>query len=309
MSVRLDGRVAIVTGAGVGLGRHHALLLARQGASVVVNDPGGALNGDGDDDAPARTVAAEIVAAGGRAVANFDSVASEEGAQRIVQTALEAFGGLHVLVNNAGILRDRSFAKMELADFRAVLDVHLWGAVYCTRAAWPILNAQGYGRVVMTTSVSATSGNFGQANYAAAKEGVVGLMRTLAIEGARNNVLVNAISPGALTRMTAAGSEDPVMSRMDPALVSPAVAWLASERCDVSGMILTAAAGGFGRLHYFETDGVQFDPAEELTVEMFDQAFPRITDLSQAAPARPGVEGRVAERLARLAGRGASRPS
>jgi NAD(P)-dependent dehydrogenase (short-subunit alcohol dehydrogenase family) len=301
MTLRLDGRVAVVTGAGAGLGREHALLLARQGAKVVVNDLGGGLDGAGADETAAAAVVREIAAAGGEAVASFDSVASEAGAGRIIETALKAFGRLDILVNNAGILRDRTFAKMDLDDFRAVLDVHFWGTLYCTRAAWPILNAQKYGRVVMTTSVSATSGNFGQSNYGAAKEAILGLMRTLALEGARNDVGVNAISPGALTRMTGPdGADHPIVRQMDPARVSPAVAWLASERCDVSGMIITAAAGGFGRLHYFESEGVQFDNRAPITVEMFDRQFERIADLATAAPTKPGVDGRVAERLAKL---------
>ena len=304
MTLSLQGRVAVVTGAGAGLGREHALLLARRGAKVVVNDLGGSVNGVGGDESAAAAVVDEIRAAGGTAVANVDSVASEEGAGRIIDAAVQAFGGVHILVNNAGILRDRTFAKLSLDDFRAVIDVHFWGSVHCTRAVWPILNAQKHGRVVMTTSVSGTSGNFGQSSYGAAKEGILGLMRTLALEGVRNDVLVNAISPGALTRMSGAvATDDPLMSRLDPALVSPAVAWLASARCDVSATIITAAAGGFGRLHYFETKGVQFDPTAPVTVEMFDAAFARIADLADAAPTRPGTEGRIMERLDTLAGR------
>jgi NAD(P)-dependent dehydrogenase (short-subunit alcohol dehydrogenase family) len=299
VTLRLDGRTAIVTGAGAGLGRHHALLLARQGARVVVNDPGAAVNGAGADQSPAASVVAEIRATGGEAVASFESVASPEGAAAIVQTALDAFGGLDILVNNAGILRDRTFSKMELDDFRAVMDVHFWGSVYCTRAAWPVLNAQKYGRVILTTSVSATGGNFGQSNYASAKEGLLGLMRVLALEGERNNILVNAISPGGLTRMSGeVDPDDALMKALDPSLVSPAVAWLASERCDVTATILTAAAGGFGRLHYFETEGAQFDPTREITVEMFDARFAEITDLTRGVPTRPGPEGRILERLA-----------
>jgi len=301
VTLRLDGRTAIVTGAGAGLGRHHALLLARQGAKVVVNDPGAGVNGSGGDQTSAASVVAEIRAAGGEAVPSFESVATPEGAAAIVQTALDAFGGLDILVNNAGILRDRTFAKLELDDFRAVMDVHFWGSLYCTRAAWPVLNAQKYGRVILTTSISATGGNFGQSNYASAKEGLLGLMRVLALEGARNNVQVNAISPGGLTRMSGeVDPEDALMKALDPALVSPAVAWLASERCDVTATILTAAAGGFGRLHYFETEGVQFDPAQEITVEMFDARFAEIADLTRGVPTRPGPEGRILERLAML---------
>ncbi len=304
MTLSLEGRVAIVTGAGAGLGRHHALLLAARGANVVVNDVGGSVNGQGGSEAAATAVVEEIRAAGGTAIANYDSVASEKGAGRIVDDAVDAFGGVHVLINNAGILRDRTFAKMAPEDFRAVIDVHFWGTVHCTRAVWPLLNDQKYGRLVMTTSVSGTSGNFGQSNYGAAKEGLLGLMRTLALEGARNNILVNAVSPGALTRMSGdAAADDPFLSKLDPALVSPAVAWLASERCDITSTIITAAAGGFGRLHYFETAGVQFDPAQPVTVEMFDAAIARITDLDDVAPTTPGTDGRIRQRLATVADR------
>ena len=302
MTLKLNGRVAVVTGAGAGLGRQHALLLAKQGAKVVVNDLGGSVNGVGGDSAAADKVVAEIKAAGGEAVPNYDSVSTQEGGEKIIQSAVDKFGKIDILVNNAGILRDKSFAKMDLKDFAEVLQVHLWGTVYCTKAAWVRMNEQKYGRIVVTTSVAGTGGNFGQAAYAAAKAGVLGFMRTLAIEGLKNNVRINAISPGALTRMTGdLGNVPDYMSLMQPECVSPAVAWLSSEKCDVSARIIMAAAGGFGRMHYFETKGVQFDPKKPITVEMFDAAFAKIDDLSTADPGvEMGIESKTQERLATL---------
>src|SRR3974390_2290947 len=177
----MKDRVAVVTGAGNGLGREHALLLAQEGAKVVVNDLGGAVNGNGSDNAAADKVVAEIRAAGGEAVPNYDSVATPEGAQRLIETAVKAFGRVDALINNAGILRDKSFAKMAIEDFEAVLKVHLLGSVYCTKAAWPVMTAQSYGRIVVTTSAAGTAGNFGQTNYGAAKAGLLGLMNVLAV--------------------------------------------------------------------------------------------------------------------------------
>jgi len=298
--MRMKNRVAVVTGAGNGLGREHALLLAREGASVVVNDLGGTVNGAGGDSAAADQVVNEIRAAGGSAVASYDSVATPEGAQNLINTAVKSFGRIDALINNAGILRDKSFVKMALEDFEAVLRVHLLGSTYCTKAAWPLMMEQKYGRIVMTTSVAGTSGNFGQANYGAAKMGLLGLMNVLAVEGAKANIKVNAVSPGATTRMTqglgAVSSE--IDQLMRPAHVAPAVAYMASEACDFTAHIITAAAGGFGRVQYFETAGVQFDPREPITVDMFAQAVSQLTDLSTATPAAPGVLGQMPARLA-----------
>lgn len=298
--MRMQGRVAVVTGAGNGLGREHALLLAREGARVVVNDAGGSVNGAGGDNAAADKVVAQIRAAGGNAVANYDSVATPEGAQRLIDTAVKSFGRVDALINNAGILRDKSFAKMALEDFEAVLRIHLLGSTYCTKAAWPLMIEQKYGRVVMTTSVAGTSGNFGQANYGAAKMGLLGLMNVLAVEGAKANIKVNAVSPGATTRMTqglgAVSSE--IDELMQAAHVAPAVAYMASEDCDFSANIITAAAGGFGRVQFFETAGVQFDPRKPITVEMFADAVGRLTDLGTAKPTAPGVLGQMPARLA-----------
>jgi NAD(P)-dependent dehydrogenase (short-subunit alcohol dehydrogenase family) len=301
MSIRFDDRVAVVTGAGAGLGRCHALLLAARGAKVVVNDPGGAVDGRGGEHAAADRVVAEIKAAGGEAVANYDSVADAATAARVVQTATEAWGRLDILINNAGILRDRAFVNLSMDDFRAVVDVHLMGTVYCTAAAWPVMRAQKYGRIVVTTSGSGTVGNFGQSNYGAAKTGVVGLINCLRFEGAKYNIMTNAISPSAATRMTEGLLPPDMIPYMKPDLVSPAVAWLASDACDVSGYIIAATAGGYARVQYFVTEGVQFDPVEPVTPEMFAERFAEIADLSTAQP-YTGLMGNV-ERQLRAIGR------
>jgi NAD(P)-dependent dehydrogenase (short-subunit alcohol dehydrogenase family) len=202
MTIRFDDRVAIVTGAGGGLGRQHALALGRRGCKVVVNDFGGGRDGTGGSATPAEQVAAEIIAAGGEAIAAACSVTDVDGVQAMVQSAMDTWGRVDILVNNAGVLRDKTFAKMELDDFRFVLEVHLMGAVICSKAVWEIMRAQTYGRIAMTTSSSGLYGNFGQSNYAAAKMGLVGLMQTLAIEGAKYDIRVNSLAPTAATRMT-----------------------------------------------------------------------------------------------------------
>jgi len=296
MPIRFDDRVAIVTGAGAGLGRCHALLLAERGARVVVNDPGGAVDGRGSAHSVADKVVGEITAKGGQAVANYDSVANEAGAENMVRTALDAWGRLDILVNNAGILRDKAFHNMSMEDFRAAVDVHMMGTVYCTKAAWPIMRGQKYGRVVVTTSGSGTVGNFGQSNYGAAKTGVVGLINCLRLEGAKYNILTNAISPSAHTRMTEGLLPPDMIPYMKPELVSPAVAWLCSEECAVSGQIIAATAGGYARVQYFVTEGVQFDPEQPVTPEMFAEAFPALSDLSTARP-YTGLMGNVERNL------------
>jgi NAD(P)-dependent dehydrogenase (short-subunit alcohol dehydrogenase family) len=300
MAVRLDGRVALVTGAGSGLGREHALTLARLGAKVVVNDVGTTVHGENGDPAPADRVVAEIVAAGGEAVAHHASIAEPEGAQGLVDLALERFGTVDVLVNNAGILRDRTFQKMSLEDFEAVLRVHLMGTVFCTHAAWPVMTANGYGRIVVTTSGSATNGNFGQSNYAAAKLGVVGLMNVLALEGVRKGVLINAIAPGAATRMTTDLIPSEIRDYLAPGLVSPVVAYLCSESCTDTGCIIWSVAGKVSRVFYAETPGVQFDPSEALHPDDVEAAWPRIIDADGAEPAAPGPIGDAVQRLARM---------
>jgi NAD(P)-dependent dehydrogenase (short-subunit alcohol dehydrogenase family) len=296
MDVRFDGRVAIVTGAGAGLGRQHALLLASRGAKVVVNDPGGSVDGTGGANAVADAVVAEIRKAGGEAVASYASVADEASAQSIIDTAMKAWGRLDILVNNAGILRDKAFTNMTMEDYEFVNRVHHFGSVYCIKAAWPIMRKQSYGRIVVTTSGSGTVGNFGQANYGAAKMAVNGLINVLRHEGAKYNIRCNAISPSALTRMTESLLPPDIGPWMKPELVSPAVAWLCSEECDQNGEILAATAGGFARVQYFVTEGVQFDPAEPVTIEMVRDSLDRIRDLSTAKP-YTGLMGNVVEKL------------
>ncbi len=300
MAVRLDGRVALVTGAGGGLGRQHALTLAGLGAKVVVNDVGGTVHGGNGDAAPADRVVAEIEAAGGEAVAHHASIADPAGAQSLVELAVERFGSVDVLVNNAGILRDKTFAKITLEDFEAVLAVHLMGTVYCTHAAWPVMLEQGYGRVVVTTSGSATNGNFGQSNYAAAKLGVVGLMNVLALEGVRKGVLINAIAPGAATRMTTDLIPGEIRDYLAPGLVSPVVAYLCSESCTDTGCIIWSVAGKVARVFYAETPGIQFDPSAPLDPDDIEAAWPRIIDADGSQPAAPGPIGDAVQRLARM---------
>ena len=253
--LRFDGRVAIITGAGGGLGRSHALELARRGAQILVNDLGGALDGSGSSISAADRVVDEITAAGGIAVANHDSVATAEGGQSIVQAAIDAFGRVDVLVNNAGILRDKAFHKMDDAMIEAVINVHLKGALYVSQPAYRLMREQGYGRIVNTSSASGLFGNFGQANYGAAKAGLAGLTRVLAIEGASRGIQVNAIAPIAATRMT----QDilgPLADKVSPASVSPLVAYLAHEECAVNGHVYSVAGGRIARIFVAETHGV-----------------------------------------------------
>jgi len=249
-----DGKVAIITGAGGGLGRSHALELARRGALVVVNDLGGSVDGQGGSHSAAQKVVDEITAAGGEAVPSYDSVATPEGGAAIVQTALDAFGGVHIIINNAGILRDTSFKNVTADQLNPVLDVHLRGAFYVTRPAWQLLRDQGYGRIVNTSSGAGIFGNFGQTSYGAAKMGLVGLTRVLAIEGAKSNVKVNAIAPVAKTRMT----EEilgPVADALAPELVTPVVAYLAHETCAVSGEVYSVGGGRVARIFIGVTPG------------------------------------------------------
>src|SRR5437868_5298875 len=249
-----DGKVAIITGAGGGLGRSHALLLASRGAQIVVNDLGGSVDGTGASAGPAQKVVAEIEALGGAAVADGHSVASPDGADAIVRTALDAFGRVDIVINNAGILRDKSFANMTQDLWDAVIAVHLTGAFNVTRAAWPHLREQAYGRIVSTSSAAGIFGNFGQTNYGAAKMGIVGLTRVWAQEGGKYNIRANAIAPVARTRMT----EDlmgPLVEKLDPGLVSPVVAFLASEECQVSGEVYSCGGGRVSRVFIAEGPG------------------------------------------------------
>jgi NAD(P)-dependent dehydrogenase (short-subunit alcohol dehydrogenase family) len=255
MSIRFDGRVAIVTGAGAGLGRSHALELARRGAKVVVNDFGGGVDGSGGSSAPAEAVVAEIRAAGGEAIAHGADVTNVEQVAHMVRTAVDTWGRVDILINNAGILRDASFVKVSLADFRKVVEVHLMGSVICTQAVWPIMKAANYGRILMTTSSSGLFGNFGQSNYGAAKMALIGLMNVLHIEGQKNNIRINTLGPGAATRMTADLLPKAIVDLMTPQSVTPAAVFLVSDDAP-SRVILNATAGGFSRTYVHETEGV-----------------------------------------------------
>ncbi len=253
--LRFDGRVAIITGAGGGLGRSHALELARRGAWVLVNDLGGALDGSGSSASAAQRVVDEITAAGGVAAANDDSVASAQGGEAIVQCALDVFGRVDVLINNAGILRDKAFHRMGTDLIDQVIDVHLKGAFYVSQPAFRLMREQGYGRIVNTSSASGLFGNFGQANYGAAKAGLAGLTRVLALEGADHDIKVNAIAPIALTRMTE-GILGELASKVSAESVSPLVAYLTNEECAVNGNIYSVAGGRIARIFVAETSGV-----------------------------------------------------
>jgi NAD(P)-dependent dehydrogenase (short-subunit alcohol dehydrogenase family) len=259
-----DGKVAIITGAGGGLGRQHALLLASRGARLVINDLGGAVDGTGSDKGAAERVVDEIVALGGEAVADTNSVATAEGGAAMVQQAIDTFGRIDIVVNNAGILRDKSFHNLTPELLNPVLDVHLRGAFHVTMAAWPHLRAQAYGRVVSTSSAAGLFGNFGQANYGAAKMGLVGLTRVLAIEGGKYNIRVNAIAPLAMTRMTESILGGALAEHLDPALVSPVVGYLVHDSCTLTGEVLSVGGGRVARVFIAETPGY-FSP--NLTVE------------------------------------------
>ena len=282
--ISFDGRVAIVTGAGAGLGRVYALELARRGAKVVVNDLGGARDGSGSGSAsPAEKVVAEIEEFGGEAVANYDNVATPEGGANIVKTALETFGAVDILVNNAGILRDKSFLKMEPDNWQAVLSVHLHGAYHVTRPAMAAMKEKGYGRIVMTTSAAGLYGNFGQTNYSAAKMGLIGMMNTLKLEGQKYNIKVNTIAPIAASRLTEDVMPPELFEKSKPEFVSPLVMLLASESCQESGSIFNVGMGYFNRAAIHTGSGVQLGDLENLpTPEMIRENMDAINSLENA---------------------------
>ncbi len=285
-----DGKVAIITGAGGGLGRSHALLLAARGALVVVNDLGGAVDGTGSDKGAAERVVDEIRAAGGEAVADTNSVATVEGGAAIVQTAIDAFGRVDIVVNNAGILRDKSFHNLTADLLDPVIDVHLRGAFHVTQPAFVHMREQGYGRIVSTSSAAGLFGNFGQTNYGAAKMGLVGLTRVLAVEGAKYNIRANAIAPLALTRMTEnilGGLGD----KLDPTLISPLVAFLAHQDCPATGRIFTVGGGRVAEIFLGETVGY-VNPA--LSAEDIRDHWDQLTDQSgYTVPANLGEESAI----------------
>ena len=272
--LRFDDRVAVITGAGGGLGRSYALMLAARGARVVVNDIGIARDTDDLDDGPAHAVVDEIRAAGGQAVADTNNVATPEGGDALVQQCLEQFGRVDVVINNAGILRDRAFHNLSAEQVDSVLKVHLYGAFNVTKPAWLAMRRQRYGRVLNTTSVSGWIGNFGQANYGAAKTGVIVLTKVLAIEGAKYGIQVNAISPAATTRMSV-DSTRPINALLNPDLVAPVACWLVHEACPATGEIFTAMGGRVARLFFGTTKGY-FDP--HLTAEGVRDNFDIIND-------------------------------
>ncbi len=280
MTIEFKDRVAIVTGAGGGLGRQHALALAARGAKVLVNDLGPA----------AETVAAEIRTAGGEALANQASVTDAVAVQAMVQQAMDAWGRVDILVNNAGILRDKSFSKMEVADFELVLNVHLMGAVHCCKAVWPIMNEQKYGRIIMTTSSSGLYGNFGQSNYGAAKMALVGLMQTLSIEGAKNDIRVNCLAPTAATQMTAGLMPPAVLAALKPEAVVPALLVLASTDAP-NRTILCAGAGTFEAAHITLTEGLWLGMGDDVP-EQLAQRLAEVTERAgEAVPQSGAAQG------------------
>ncbi|MFT5709970.1 MAG: NAD(P)-dependent dehydrogenase (short-subunit alcohol dehydrogenase family) [Halioglobus sp.] len=262
MTIRYDGKVAIVTGAGQGLGRSHAIELAKRGAKVVINDLGGSKDGTGGSSEAAQSVVAEIEALGGEAIANGANVAKYDEVEAMVKQTMDQWGRIDILVNNAGILRDKSFSKGTLEDFKLVLDVHLMGTVNCTKACWDIMRDQAYGRIVVTTSSSGLYGNFGQTNYGSAKMGVIGMMNTLAQEGAKYNIKINALAPTAGTRMTEGLIPEKAFELLTPETVTPAVLFLVSEDAPTR-TILGAGAGSFAVAKIVETDGMWLKPEDQ----------------------------------------------
>ena len=282
MSIRFDDKVAIVTGAGGGLGRSHALDLASRGAKVVVNDLGGSVDGASKgSSSAAEKVVEEIKAAGGEAIANGASVTDVDQVKEMVQQTMDAYGRIDILVNNAGILRDKSFSKVEDEDFRMVMEVHLMGSVNCTKAVWEIMKEQNYGRIVMTSSSSGLYGNFGQTNYGAAKMGVVGLMNTLKLEGAKYNIKCNALASVAATRMTEELMPGEVLERLEPQYVTPAVTYMVSEDAP-TGVIMAAGAGVFARVMIHETIGVNLGTADKMDAENIADNWDQISDMKDA---------------------------
>ena len=277
--LRFDDRVVVVTGAGAGLGRTHALEFARRGAKVVVNDLGGGAHGEGKGSESADKVVAEIQAAGGDAVANYDSV--EEG-DAIIRTAMDNYDRVDVIVNNAGILRDSSFVKMTDDDWDLIYRVHALGAYKVTKAAWPIMLQQGYGRIINTASAAGIYGNFGQANYSFAKRGLIGLTNTLAIEGGRKGIRANVIAPVAGSRLTETILPQEVTEALKPEFVTPLVIKLCSEQCEENGSLFEVGAGWVSKLRWERSQGVSFDPGSELTAEAIDDAWEQIGDFTDA---------------------------
>lgn len=292
MTINLKNRVAIVTGAGAGLGREHALLLARLGAKVVVNDLGSDVHGNGGSTTAAQKVVDEIIAAGGEAIANGASVTDAAQVEEMVKQTMSRWGRVDILINNAGILRDKTFTKMSLDDFRTVIDVHLMGAVNCTKAVWDIMREQKYGRIVMTTSSSGLYGNFGQSNYSAAKMALVGLMQTLALEGEKYNIRVNCLAPTAATRMLEGLLPDESLNALAPAAVSPAAAVLVSEDAPTK-MILCAGAGSFEAAHITLTQGIHIGNSDETAHKLLERLDEVSNRAGEIVPISGFVQGNL----------------
>ncbi len=289
MTISFKDKVAIVTGAGGGLGRCHALQFAERGAKVIVNDLGGAVDGSGGSSEAADKVVEEIKDMGGDAISNGSSVTDKGGVKKLVDDAMAAYGRIDVLVNNAGVLRDKSFAKVTLDDFEFVVDVHMMGSVYCTKAVWPIMVDQKYGRIVMTSSSSGIFGNFGQSNYGSAKMGVVGLMNTLRIEGQKNNIKVNSLVPVAATRMTEnLGMPDAVFDSLKPESVSPAVIFMASEEAP-DGVMISAGAGVFAMAEIVHSEGIALK-GDDLNADMLAEKWSEASDMTNHKALRSGAE-------------------
>ena len=278
--LRFDGKVAIVTGAGNGLGRSHALLFGSRGAKVVVNDLGGGIHGEGKGSAAADAVVEEIRAMGGEAVANYDSVTDGDA---IVKTAMDAFGRVDVLINNAGILRDTSFANMSDEDWDLIYQVHVRGSYKTTKAVWEIMRSQGYGRIIMTASAAGIYGNFGQANYSMAKLGLYGFANTLALEGRKRGIQVNTIAPIAGSRLTETVLPKDVLAALDPAAVSTLVAYLCHEDCQETGGLFEVGGGYYGKLRWQRTQGVTYRVGRTVTPEMIRDNFAGITSFEKGA--------------------------
>lgn len=300
MALDFKGRVAIVTGAGGGLGRQHALALAARGAKVVVNDLGGALDGSGGSVSAAQAVVQEIEARGGQAIANGASVTDFDAVQAMVKQAVDTWGRIDILVSNAGILRDKTFAKMDLADFRQVLDVHLMGAVHLCKAAWPYMNEQKYGRIVLTTSSSGLYGNFGQTNYGAAKLALVGLMQTLALEGAKNDIRVNCLAPTATTRMTEHLFPADMHKAFGPEAVVPAMLVMASQDAP-NRAVLCAGAGAFESAHITLTRGAYVGIGEHADEQLAARLAEVLDRAGETVPPNGSGQGENELRLARAA--------
>ena len=282
--IRYDGRVAVITGAAGGLGRSHAIALARRGCALVLNDLGGGPRGDGGDRAPAELVAEEVQALGAEAIANADDIGSAAGGQAVIEAALEKFGRVDVVINNAGILRDAAFHKMSDDDWERIFAVHVRGSFNVTRAAWPHLRAAGYGRVLMTTSGAGLWGNFGQTNYSAAKLAQIGMMNTLKIEGGRYGITVNAIAPVAKSRLTETVMPPDWLEKLGPHPVSQLVAWLCSEACTETGAIYECGGGWYARTWLVQHPGAYLEPDDVTAERLRDDVLPRLADHTPAVP-------------------------